>query len=74
MLRVAAPFDPTAFRALWELLGMLRRPDEFYTDPLVVAATHQVFGRHGSGPAMAQPSRAQLLAALAGGTATVAVA
>ncbi len=64
-LRTAAQFDPTAFRAFWQIMGMIRRPDEVYTDPHVVAATHAVLQRHGSAPAMAQPTRAQLLAALA---------
>lgn len=73
-LRTAAQFDATAFRALWTITGMIRRPDEVYTDPLVVAATHEVLGRRGSVPAMAQPSRAQLLAALTGEPARVAVA
>ena len=63
-LRAAALFDPTAFRALWSLFGMIRHPDEVYTDPQVVASTHEAVRHHGSGPALAQPSRAQLLAAL----------
>ena len=64
-LRTAAQFDPTAFRAFWTIMGMLRRPDAVYTDPRVVAATRAVLGRRGSGPPVAQPTRAQLLAALA---------
>jgi hypothetical protein len=36
-----------------------------YTDPQVVACTWDALGRHGSGPPVAQPTRAQLLAALA---------
>ncbi len=41
-LRAAAPFDPAAFRAFWEIQGMVRRPDEVYTDPQVVACTKDV--------------------------------
>jgi 2-polyprenyl-6-methoxyphenol hydroxylase-like FAD-dependent oxidoreductase len=65
-LRAAALFDPVAFRAFWEIMGMIRRPDAVYTDPNVVARTHEVLRRHGSGPPMGQPTRGQLLAALAG--------
>ncbi len=64
-LRAAAQFDPTAFRAFWKIMGMLGRPDEVYSDPQVVAATRAAPSQHGSGPSMAQPTRAQLLAALA---------
>jgi hypothetical protein len=39
-------------------------PDEVYADPEVVAATHAAIRRHGNPPPMAQPTRAQLLAAL----------
>jgi 2-polyprenyl-6-methoxyphenol hydroxylase-like FAD-dependent oxidoreductase len=63
-LRAAAMFDPTAFRAFWEIMGMVRRPDEVYTDPRVVACTHEVLRHRGSGPPVAQPTREQLLAAL----------
>jgi hypothetical protein len=64
-LRAAAPFDPTAFRAYWTIMGMLRRPDEVYTDPGVVASTREALRHRGGGPSMAQPTRAQLLAVLA---------
>ncbi|PKV97592.1 flavin-dependent dehydrogenase [Amycolatopsis echigonensis] len=37
-LRAAAAVDATAFRALWELMGMLRSPEEIYSDPDVLAA------------------------------------
>jgi hypothetical protein len=63
-LRAAAQFDLAAFRAFWTIMGMIRRPDEVYTDPHVVACTRVVLQRHGSGPSMAQPTREQLLAAL----------
>jgi hypothetical protein len=65
-LRTGAWFDPTAFRAFWNVMGMLRLPDEVYTDPEVVSATCGAIHRHGSGPPLIQPTRAQLLAALAG--------
>jgi hypothetical protein len=64
-LRAAASFDPTAFRAFWKIQGMICRPDEVYTDPEVVACTHAVLHRQGAGPSMPQPTREQLLAALA---------
>ncbi len=64
-LRTAALFDPTIFRAFWKVMGMLSRPDEVYADPAVVALTHDVRRRHGSRPPMAQPTRAERLAALA---------
>jgi hypothetical protein len=63
-VRAAAPFDPIAFRAFWRVMGMMGLPGEVYTDPQVVAATHAVLKQRGSGPALAQPTRAQLLAAL----------
>jgi hypothetical protein len=44
---------------------MVCPPDEVYTDPQVVACTREALGRHGSGPPVVQPTRAQLLAALA---------
>jgi 2-polyprenyl-6-methoxyphenol hydroxylase-like FAD-dependent oxidoreductase len=64
-LRTAAQFDPTAFRAFWKVMGMVRQPDEVYTDPHVVACTQEVLHHHGSGPSMVQPTREQLLTALA---------
>jgi hypothetical protein len=44
---------------------MVCPPDEVYTDPHVVACTREALGRYGSGPPVVQPTRAQLLAALA---------
>jgi hypothetical protein len=64
-LRTAALYDPTIFRAFWKVMGMLSRPDEVYADPAVVALTHDVLRQHGSRPPIAQPTRAELLAALA---------
>ena len=64
-LRAAASFDPAAFRAFWKINGMVCLPDEVYTDPHVVARTQETLGRHGSAPGITQPTREQLLAALA---------
>jgi hypothetical protein len=44
---------------------MVRPPDEVYNDPQVVACTRDALSQHGSGPPVAQPTHAQLLAALA---------
>jgi 2-polyprenyl-6-methoxyphenol hydroxylase-like FAD-dependent oxidoreductase len=63
-LRVAAQFDPTAFRAFWKTMGMVSRPNDIYTDPQVVTATQAALQRYGSGLPMAQPTRAELLVAL----------
>jgi 2-polyprenyl-6-methoxyphenol hydroxylase-like FAD-dependent oxidoreductase len=63
-LRAAAAFDPVAFRAFWTVMGMLRRPDEVYRDPEVVARTRAAIRVHGTAPPLAQPTREQLLAAL----------
>jgi hypothetical protein len=64
-LRTAAWYDPTAFRGFWNLMGMLRLPNEVYCDPQIVAATREAIHRHGSAPPIQQPTREQLLAALA---------
>jgi 2-polyprenyl-6-methoxyphenol hydroxylase-like FAD-dependent oxidoreductase len=64
-LRTAAMFDGTALRAFWRIMGMINRPEEVYTDPAVVARTRAVLSEHASGRGMAQPTREQLLAALA---------
>jgi flavin-dependent dehydrogenase len=64
-LRAAAPFDPTAFRAFWKINGMICRPGDVYSDPHVVACTQEVLRQRRSGPPAAQPTRDQLLAALA---------
>ena len=40
------------------------RPDDVYTDPAVVARTHEIIRHHGSSPLIAQPSREQLTTAL----------
>ena len=44
---------------------MICPPEEVYTDPQVVACTREALSQHGSGPPVAQPTRDQLLAALA---------
>ena len=63
-LRLAALFDPTAFRAFWNVYGMIRRPNAIYTDPEVVACTRRVLREHGAGPPMPEPTREQLLGVL----------
>lgn len=65
-LRIASLFEPVAFRAFWRLMGMIGRPDEIYADPDVVKRTREVLKDHGRGGLrLDQPSREQLLAALA---------
>lgn len=63
-LRVAASWDPTAFRAFWTINGMVCPPDEVYTDADVIACTQETLRRHGTAPPLAQPAREQLLTAL----------
>jgi 2-polyprenyl-6-methoxyphenol hydroxylase-like FAD-dependent oxidoreductase len=65
-LRAAAAVDPVAFRAFWKIMGMQSLPEEVYTDPQVVARTRAVLEQQETGPPMAQPTREELLAALAG--------
>ncbi len=64
-LRMAASYDPTAFRAFWKINGMVCPPEQVYTDPDVVACTREALRQHRDAPPAAQPTRAQLLAALA---------
>jgi 2-polyprenyl-6-methoxyphenol hydroxylase-like FAD-dependent oxidoreductase len=64
-LRTAALFDPIVFRAFWRVMGMIIQPEKVYVDPEVVARTHAVLDQHGSGPLVIQPTREQLVAALA---------
>ena len=64
-LRAAMPFDAIVFRAFWRVMGMLAKPDDVYTDPDVVARTQDVLRSFGTAPPMAQPTRAELEAALA---------
>ena len=63
-LRAAVSFDPTAFRALWKINGMVCPPDEVYTDPDVIACTQEALRRLGAAPPAARPTREQLLTAL----------
>jgi hypothetical protein len=63
-LRVAASRDPTVFRALWKINGMVCPPDQIYTDPDVIACTQEMLRRHGTAPPVAQPAREQILTAL----------
>ena len=63
-LRGAASYDPAAFRAFWKINGMICPPDEVYTDPDVVACTHETLRRHSAVPPVAQPTREELLTAL----------
>jgi hypothetical protein len=65
-LRTAALFDAEVFRDFWKLYGMLERPEAVYGDPAVVARTRQVLRQTGAMPAIPQPSREQLVAALNG--------
>ena len=65
-LRVAASYDPAAFRAFWKINGMACPPDDLYTDPYVVANTRETLRRHGAAPPVAKPTRKQLLTALSG--------
>ena len=63
-LRVAASYNPAAFRAFWTINGMVRLPEEVYTDPDVVTSTRETLQRHGTAPPVTQPTREQLLTAL----------
>ena len=63
-LRAASLVDPTAFRALWRIHGMVQKPAEVYTDPHVVACTREALARSPGWPAMVQPTPQQLMAAL----------
>jgi 2-polyprenyl-6-methoxyphenol hydroxylase-like FAD-dependent oxidoreductase len=63
-LRVAASYDPAAFRAFWKINAMVCPPGEVYTDPDVVARTRETLRQHGTAPPVAQPTREQLLTAL----------
>jgi 2-polyprenyl-6-methoxyphenol hydroxylase-like FAD-dependent oxidoreductase len=63
-LRAAASWDPAAFRAFWKINGMTCPPAQVYTDPDVVARTHQTLRRHSAAPPAAQPTRQELLTAL----------
>jgi 2-polyprenyl-6-methoxyphenol hydroxylase-like FAD-dependent oxidoreductase len=72
-LRVAASFDPAAFRAFWRLMFMLCPPDDVYRDPRIVTRVQDVLRSRGMDalqprghldPEISQPTRQQVLAAL----------
>jgi len=63
-LRAAASLDPTAFRALWKINGMVCPPEQVYTDPDVIACTQETHRRPAAAPPVTQPAREQLLTAL----------
>jgi 2-polyprenyl-6-methoxyphenol hydroxylase-like FAD-dependent oxidoreductase len=63
-VRTAAQFDPTAFRALWRIHGMVQKPLDVYSDPEVLVRTRQALAQNGHRLAMAQPTRDELNAAL----------
>ena len=65
-VRAGSAFDPVVFRAFWKVMGMIATPGEVYTDPEVVARTREVLRARGSAPAVEQPTRERLLAALGG--------
>jgi 2-polyprenyl-6-methoxyphenol hydroxylase-like FAD-dependent oxidoreductase len=62
-LRMAAMIDPIALRRLFRLLGLLEMPESVYTDEKLAAHVTDVLSREAV-PRPAQPSRAELLAAL----------
>ncbi|HEY1894970.1 MAG TPA: hypothetical protein VGG62_01810 [Terracidiphilus sp.] len=62
-VRTAAQFDPTAFRGLWRIHGMIQKPLEVYRDPEVVACTRKALAQNGNRLAMAEPTREELEAA-----------
>jgi 2-polyprenyl-6-methoxyphenol hydroxylase-like FAD-dependent oxidoreductase len=64
-LRAAAALDPVVFRAFWKIMGMQSLPEEIYTDPQVVTRTQAVLEHQQIRPPLAQPTREELLAALA---------
>lgn len=63
-VRTAARFDPTAFRALWRIHGMVAKPLEVYNDPEVAACTRAALAQNRDRLAIAQPTREELNAAL----------
>ena len=46
--------------ALWKINGMVSPPEQVYTDPDVIARTQETLRRHGTAPAVPQPTREQL--------------
>ncbi len=62
-LRLAGRYDPAAFRGLWSIYAMIRRPEDVYRDPRVVAGTQAAL--RGQPAAVPQPTPEQLRTALA---------
>ena len=63
-LRRASQLDPTAFRALWRVLGMLVPPDEVYQDPTLITLIRRTLAQGTPVPSLAQPSHDELNNAL----------
>jgi 2-polyprenyl-6-methoxyphenol hydroxylase-like FAD-dependent oxidoreductase len=70
-LRVAASYDPAAFRAFWKLMFMLSLPDDVYCDPSIVTCTKEVLKSQHLDPRIVAPTSEQLLGALATGSAHI---
>ena len=62
-IRLAGQTDPVAFRAVWKLMGMVGHPSDMYDDPELTARVRDVLAT-GFPPAMRQPTRDELEAAL----------
>jgi 2-polyprenyl-6-methoxyphenol hydroxylase-like FAD-dependent oxidoreductase len=62
-LRAASLVDPVAYRAFWAVMGMLRRPQEVYNDPDLVAIVANLSAQRPAGREAA-PDMAQVMAAL----------
>jgi hypothetical protein len=58
------PFDPDLFRACMEVISALTLPQDIYTRPGIIDRAEGIVGQLAGAPAMPQPSRAHLLAAL----------
>ncbi len=63
-LREAALYDPIAFRGLWEVMGMLRPPEEIYHDQRIVISTRNTLEAHQGESPVLEPKREELVAAL----------
>lgn len=68
-LRRVMLLDGDVFRAFGRVMGMLAQPDAVYSDPLVVRRVRQLLAEGREAPEMPQPTRADLEAALASGSA-----
>jgi flavin-dependent dehydrogenase len=65
-LAAASRYDADVFRAYWHIFGMVRLPEEVYTDADVVSRTHAVLSDLPSSTPVAGPTRDELEHALAG--------